>query len=127
MEEQAVLKRRAEGTPCIRENFEQWKTSFNEEMAIQQAKHKEAAEQSSTSGRKSKEKKVEDKSGRTTGFAQFSNKAMNMEAIEAAAEEAENDEIDPDELDVDEELFEDDEDLDDLDFDSDDDEEEPDI
>lgn len=131
MEEQTVLKRRAEGTQVTQETFDAWKKKFDEEMTKQQAQEAAKAEQQ-VSGRKNKEKsKVEDKSGRLTGFEQFSGKQMNMEAIEAAAEEAENDEIDPDELDVDEELFDDDEDLDDLDFDSDeddeDDDEEPDI
>jgi hypothetical protein len=128
MEEQEVLKRRAEGTPCTMENFLKWKRKFDEEMAQKEVEAAEAAERE-MSGRK-KEKK-EDKSGRLTGFEQFSGKAMNLEAIEQAALEAENDEIDPDELDVDEDLFDiDDEDLDELDFDSDDedeDEEEPDI
>jgi hypothetical protein len=125
LEEQAVLKLRAEGTPCTKENFLEWKRKFDEEMAQKALEAAEITERELT-GRK-KEKK-EDKSGRLTGFAQFSGAAMNLEAIEAAAQEAENEEIDPDELNVDEELFDvDDEDLDELDFDSDDyeDEEEP--
>jgi hypothetical protein len=126
-EEQLVLKRRAEGTSCNKENFLAWKCKFEEEMQQQQQAQDQEQEQQV---RKGKEKKTEDKSGRLTGFQQFSNKAMlNMEAIEAAAEQAENDEIDPEELNVEEELFDDDEDLDDLDFDDDDsdDEDEPDI
>lgn len=131
-EEQDVLKRRTEGTPCTRENFEEWKRKFDDEIAEKGAEAAEVAEKE-LSGRK-REKK-EDKSGRLTGYEQFSGKAMNMEAIEAAAQEAENEEIDPEELDVDEELFDvDDDDLDDLDFDDseeedddDDEDEEPDI
>lgn len=122
-----VRKRRAEGTPCTLENFEQWKAKFEAEMAEAKAKQEALEKEASGSGGKKNrgEKKQVDKSGRLTGFQQFSGNAMNMEAIEAAAEEAENDEIDPDELgDVDEDLFDDDDDLDDLDFDDDEDEEE---
>eukprot|EP00543_Licmophora_paradoxa_P008417 CAMPEP_0202443502 /NCGR_PEP_ID=MMETSP1360-20130828/2733_1 /ASSEMBLY_ACC=CAM_ASM_000848 /TAXON_ID=515479 /ORGANISM="Licmophora paradoxa, Strain CCMP2313" /LENGTH=295 /DNA_ID=CAMNT_0049059191 /DNA_START=76 /DNA_END=963 /DNA_ORIENTATION=- len=127
LEEQAVRKRRAEGTPCNQENFEKWKVAFEEEMAEQEAMR----EAESAAGTKKSKEKKEDKSGRITGFMHFSGKAgiMNLEDIERAAQEAENAPIDPNELDVDEELFdlEDDEDLDDLDFDDDDDEEDLDI
>jgi len=79
--------------------------------------------------------KKEDKAGRITGFAHFSGKTLNLEALERAAEEAEAQEVTESEFgEVDEELFDNDEDLDDLDFDSnddddddDDDEDEPDI
>lgn len=125
-EEQQVLKRRAEGTPCNKENFLIWKSQFEQEMQTEQEALAQQQQQQQPV-RKNKEKKVEDKSGRLTGFQQFSNKAMlNMDAIEAAAEQAENDEIDPEELNVEEELFDNDEDLDDLDFDDDSDDEEED-
>jgi gluconate kinase len=134
VEEQTVRKRRAEGTPCNKENFEIWRQKFAKEMAEKEAE--EEAIKAESAVKKQKEKVV-DKTGRITGFLHFSGKAgKNLEEMERAAEEAE---IDPDELDVDEDLFdlEDDEDLDDLDFDDDedddgdeydeDDDEEPDI
>jgi len=126
IEELTVRKRRAEGTPCIKENFDKWREEFEKEMAEKAA---EEGAMKESAGKKSKEKK-EDKSGRTTGFSQFTDKSgkrINLDDIEKAAAEAEDAPIDPEELDVDEELFEleDDDDLDDLDFDDDDDE--PDI
>lgn len=126
VEEQAVRKRRAEGTPCNKENFEVWRTAFEQEMKEKAAEEGLEGEQT---GKKLKEKKV-DKSGRITGFLQFSGKVgQAVEDMEKAAEEAADAAIDPEDLDVDEELFdlEDDEDLDDLDFDDDSDDEEPDI
>lgn len=126
MEEQAVRKRRAEGTPCNKENFEVWRTAFEQELEEKAAEEGLEGEQT---GKKLKEKKV-DKSGRITGFLQFSGKVgQAVEDMEKAAEEAADAAIDPEDLDVDEELFdlEDDEDLDDLDFDDDSDDEEPDI
>lgn len=132
LEEQAVLKRRAEGTPCTKENFEVWKESFEREMSEKAQTEEEYSK--IDSGKKQKEKK-EDKTGRLSGFQLFSGKGdsmVNMDDMERAAEEAADQPIDPDELDVDEDLFdlEDDEDLDDLDFDEDeedDEEEEPQI
>ena len=135
-EELAVRKRRAEGTPCTEDNFMVWKAKFDAEMTAQAEKEAgEAAAEGSTA--KKKKEKVVDKSGRLSGFEQFSGKAggiINLEAMEA---EAENAEVDEDEAIADEEaaaalaevededLFDvDDEDLDDLDFD---DEEEPEI
>ena len=116
MEDYEVQKRRAEGTPCNKENFEAWKTRFEAEMAEDALR---MSADNDTTGRKGKEKKTEDKSGRITGAMQFSGAATNLQALEAAADEAERDETPI----IDEELFDDDEDLDDLDFDSDDDEE----
>jgi len=126
LDEQAVRKRRAEGTPCTKENFEKWREEFEKEMA-EKAANEEAIQES---GKKSKEKK-EDKSSRTTGFFQFNDKSgknINLIDIEKAVAEAEDAMIDTVELDVDEQLFElDDDDLDDLDFDDDDSNDEPDI
>jgi predicted ATP-binding protein involved in virulence len=139
-EELAVRKRRAEGTPCNKENFEAWKAKFEKEMAELKAKEKEE-DQANLSKKKQQKDKTVDKSGRLTGFQHFSGKTgmLNIdEAMEAQWENAEKD--DEEESDgednlaenVDEDLFDvDDEDLDDLDFDDDDDddeeEEEPDI
>lgn len=130
MEEQAVRKRRTEGTPCNKENFEIWREAFQKEMNEKAAEEGVDGEQS---GKKQREKKV-DKSGRITGFLQFSGKVgQAVEDMEKAAEEAAGAMIDPEELDVDEDLFDldDDEDLDDLDFDDDEDsdldDEEPEI
>ena len=115
-EDYEVQKRRAEGTPCNKENFEAWKRRFEAEMA-EQALLNEAADGDGT-GRKNKDRKSEDKTGRITGFMQFSGAATNLQALEAAADEAERDETPI----IDEELFDDDdEDLDDLDFDDSDD------
>lgn len=124
MEEEAVRKRRAEGTPCTQENFETWRTSFEKEL-----EEMASEEETRLDGGKKQKDKREDKSGRITGFAHFTNKAgktVCLDDIEKAAAEAESAPINPEELDVDEDLFdlEDDEDLDDLDFDEDD---EPDI
>lgn len=67
--------------------------------------------------RKDKSKDV-DRAGRMTGFEHFSNKMVNLEALELAAEEAEQG------FAADEDLFEDDVDLDELDFDDEDDDDE---
>jgi DNA-directed RNA polymerase subunit delta len=93
-----------------------------------------------TKKKSGKSEKVVDKTGRLTGYQQFSGKMgmVDLEAMEAAIEHAQRDEDEEEEdgvdLDVNEELFDvDDDDLDDLDFDDDDndddedDEEEPDI
>lgn len=137
LEELAVRKRRAEGTPCTEENFNAWKEKFDKEMAQKKIDDDEQA-QKEVSGKKKSVEKKDDTADRLTGFDQFSGKAgiMNLEAMEAAAEEIENgsddesDDVKVEDLDVDEELFDDDDDLDDLDFDDsddDDEEEEPDI
>jgi hypothetical protein len=146
-EELAVRKRRAEGTPCTDETFNAWCEKFEAERKVEKQKAaEEAAADSKKKGGANKDKtKVVDKSGRLTGFEQFSGKAgtVDWEAMEAATENAQRDEDEEDDEeeqddddganleDVDEELFDvDDDDLDDLDFDDDDDdddEEEPDI
>lgn len=134
-EELAVRKRRAEGTPCTDETFYVWREKFDAEMEEERQKKEEEA---AAEGRKKggKTEKVVDKSGRLTGFEQFSGKTgtVDWEAMEAATENAQRDEDDEEAedgeaLEVDEDLFDvDDDDLDDLDFDDDDDdEEEPDI
>lgn len=142
LEEMAVRKRRAEGTPCNKENFEAWKARFEEEMAD---KENDDDEEDGKGGPKKIKKQGSasvDRSDRMTGFDYFRSKATNMEALEAAAEAAETQEMEPEELDddddddddenekqlaVDEDLFEDDVDLDDLDFDDEDDDEDVDI
>lgn len=116
LEEIDVRKRREEGTPCNKENFEAWKARFEAEMA--QSRAAEDADET----KKSKQKK-EDRANRLTGYQQFAAN-MNLEALEAAAEQAEGDDEEEEEgnLDeVDEELFQEDVDLDDLDFASEDD------
>jgi hypothetical protein len=134
--EMAIHKRRAEGTPCTRENFLAWKATFEAEMEEKKDDLLDAAENAGPV--KKKRGKVVDKTGRTSGFLQFSDTTavLNLEALEAAWENAQKDEDEESEEDnlenVDEDLFngDDDEDLDDLDFDDDDDdddEEEPDI
>jgi hypothetical protein len=130
LEEQAVRKRREEGTPCTQATFMAWKQKFDAEMEQKEAEEAALAESEASGGKKQTNKK-DDTSDRLSGFDQFSGTAgiLSLEAMEAAAEEAENnpDAIDVDEIDVDEELFDDDEDLDDLDFDDDDDDEDSDI
>lgn len=144
-EELAVRKRRAEGTPVNDETFYAWREKFDAEMKAEKLKAEEEAGGDSKKKGGGKEKKVVDKSGRLTGFEQFSGKTgtLDWEAMEAATENAQRDEDSEDDdedqedeanlEDVDEELFDvDDDDLDDLDFDDDDDdddddEEEPDI
>eukprot|EP00980_Cylindrotheca_fusiformis_P016760 scaffold5048_cov121-Cylindrotheca_fusiformis.AAC.11 len=133
-EQLAIQKRRAEGTPCTRENFLVWKAKFEAEMAEQAEKENQAAAEGTKGKKKESKEKVVDKSGRQTGFLQFSDKtgAFNMEAMEAACDNAQRDE-DEEDVDVEnEELFDvGDDDLDDLDFEDEDDdesdEEEPDI
>jgi len=48
LEEMAVRKRRAEGTPCTAENFQLWKLKFDTEMAAFQKEQKLQEEQSIT-------------------------------------------------------------------------------
>jgi len=127
-EQLAVQKRRAEGTPCNKENFLAWFARFEAEI-VKKEEDAALAERESNSKKKNKGEKVVDKSGRITGFLHFNDKigTLDLEAIEAAAENAQVDE--DEEVDVeDENLFMDDDDLDDLDFDDDDDDDdEPDI
>jgi hypothetical protein len=118
IEDFEVRKRREEGTPCNKENFELWVVAFVAERAQQ----REVELDEDGAKRKADPKKVEDKTGRLTGFQHFSGAAGDIEALEAAAEQAENDQMDE----VDEELFDDDVDLDGLDFDDDFNEEEDD-
>lgn len=127
LEEAAVYKRRQEGTPCNRENFDVWKEKFDKEMEEKtltaEAKEKDDSKKKKD---KSKDKKEDNK---PSGYEIFGSKSgvLDLEAMEAAAD-METLNVD----DVDEDLFVDedsDEDLDDMDFDddSDDEEDEPDI
>jgi hypothetical protein len=143
LEELIVTKRRAEGTPCTKENFLIWQVKFDSEM--QQSKESEQQENEHSGGYKKSTSnvsgagaggsanKIVDKSQRLTGFQYFSDKTNNYEALEAAAERAESDanaataagnkateDDDDDDDDIDEELFDDDVDLDDLSFDDED-------
>jgi hypothetical protein len=118
VEEIEVRKKREEGTPCNKENFEAWKAKFEAEMARKQALLDE------TDDTKKNRQKKDDRAGRLTGYQLFAAN-MNFEALEAAAEQAEGDGDDEEDIaeDFDEELFQDDDvDLDELDFDSSDDE-----
>jgi hypothetical protein len=114
VEEMAIQKRRAEGTPCTMETFLAWKEKFDPEMI---AKALEEENEQPEGQLKKKVNTVVATTGRITGFDFFSDKTNNLEALEAAAEEAGKIE-DEEELaeDVNEELFDDDIDLDDLDF-----------
>lgn len=140
-----LRRKRAEGTPVNEETFCAWRAKFDEEMRL--LKEKEASEATENKSKKQKakssaaEQEEKAKAGRLTGCQQFSDKAFNLEALEAAAENAQ---ADPEEEEADkeaatdndnedngdggaiqEDLFNvDDEDLDDLDFDDDDEEEE---
>jgi hypothetical protein len=115
-EELEVTKRRAEGTPCNKENFERWQANFLKEMVEKKLKDDD---DDGKAGKPRKDKsKDADRAGRMTGFDHFCNKMVNLEALELAAEEAENG------FAADEDLFEDDVDLDELDFDDEDDDEE---
>ena len=111
-----MTKRREEGTPCNKENFEVWQARFLQEMDKERAREDENDD--GKGGKKKDKAKEVDKSGRLTGFELFSNKMDNLEALEAAAEEAEKG------FEGDEELFDEDVDLDDLDFDDEEDDEE---
>jgi len=138
LEEMAVRKRRAEGTPCDKENFDAWKARFEAEMANKTDDGDDNDDNDKSGGGPKRIKKhgsaTVDRSDRITGYEYFKSRATNMEALEAAAEAAETQEWDDDEkydndddeLDVDEDLFEDDVDLDDLDFEDDDDDDDDD-
>ena len=123
---------RAEGTPVNDETFAEWNNKFNAEMEEERERLKaQASADSKKKGSAKNSTKEVDKSGRLTGFQQFTDKAgtLNLEAMEAAAENAQADENEEEVDVVDEDLFDvSDDDLDDLDFDSDDeDDDEPDI
>ena len=126
VEEIAVRKRREEGTPCNKENFEAWNERFIEEMKekrYQEALEEAAKDKLSKKGGIKKRSEEEEIAGRLTGAQQFNQKLglVNLNALEDAADEAAaEDGIDVDDLDVDEDLFDEDDDLDDLDFDTDD-------
>lgn len=133
-EELEVRKRRAEGTPCTKENFEAWKKKFEEEMALKSDDANDndsrALKDKTNNKKKNKNSSVVDEevAARLTGYEYFTQKGgiLNLELLEKAAEEAaeaSGDEDDVDDLDVDEDLFDDDDDLDDLDFDDEDDDE----
>ena len=110
-EEIEVTKRRAEGTPCTKENFEAWQANFFQEMLTKKL-NSEGNNDDEGKGKLRKDKvKDIDRTGRMTGFEHFSNKMVNLEALELAAAEAEQS------FEADENLFEDDVDLEDMDFD----------
>jgi hypothetical protein len=114
LEEIEVTKRRAEGTPCTKENFEAWQEKFFEEM-LSRKLNSDNMNDDDGKGKQRKDKVKEvDRSGRITGYEHFSNKMVNLEALELAAAEAEQG------FEADGNLFEDDVDLDDMDFDDDD-------
>ena len=56
-EEMAVRKRRAEGTPCVKDSFEAWKVKFDEGMVI---KKQEDLALEEAANKKRKEKVVDD-------------------------------------------------------------------
>jgi hypothetical protein len=128
-EELEVRKRRAEGTPCNKENFLVWKEKFDAEM-VEKEKSKDDADalKEKTNAKKKTNKNVvteeEKMEGRQTGYQLFSSKGSGLDALEKAAEEAAAAGDDMDVEDFDEDLFDEDSDgdLDDLDFDSDDEE-----
>lgn len=122
-EEIAVRKRRAEGTPCTKENFNAWKEKFEKEMEEKEEREEAQALKDQTNSKRkgSNVKSIEEEQeGRLTGFQQFTEKQglMNLDALERAAEAAENEDsqLDVEDLDVDEDLFDDESDFDDLDF-----------
>jgi hypothetical protein len=130
LEENAHNKRRADGTPCTKETFLQWKQAFDTEMANRQDDQENDDAGAGGKAMKKKTKEEDEKAARLSGFQHFNDKTNNLEAIEAAAEQAALDENAAEEMeDVNEELFfdEDDDDLDDLDFESSDEEEDVDI
>lgn len=125
-EDLEVRKRRAEGTPCNKENFLAWKERFEAEMAKKKEEEREL-EKMDINKKKGGKSEV-DKSDRLTGFQLFTNKSNTLDLFEAAAENAERDsdeeEDDDDMENVQEDLFDDDVDLDDIDFDDEDEEDE---
>ncbi len=131
LEENAHNKRRADGTPCTKDTFVQWKLKFDQEMANWDAdQENEDGGGGGGKAMKKKTKEEDEKAARLSGFQHFNDKTNNLEAIEAAAEQAALEENAVEEMeDVNEELFfdDDDDDLDDLDFASSDEEEDLDI
>jgi hypothetical protein len=125
VEELTVRQRRADGTPCNKENFEAWRRRFDIEQTELIEREKRQQEMTmNNNGNKNAGTVSEglDKSDRLTGYDFFMSKAGgDLAALEAAAEAAEAQELDED-------LFkeEDDVDLDDLDFDDDDDDDDDD-
>jgi hypothetical protein len=113
-EELEVTKRRAEGTPCTQENFELWQNKFLKEMTELKLRSDNGDDDGKSKQKKEKAKDI-DRTGRMTGYEHFSNKMVNLEALELAAAELEQG------FEADENLFEDDVDLDDMDFDDDED------
>jgi hypothetical protein len=139
MEEFIVTKRRAEGTPCTKDNFLQWLQRFDDEMANANANTATVVASMTTSvtapltvttNTTTLSTKGNEKAGRLTGYQYFSDKSNNnYEALEAAAERAEMeyntnaskiDDGTTSNNNIDEELFDDDIDVDDLSFDDDD-------
>mmetsp|Transcript_19827 Transcript_19827/g.22489 ORF Transcript_19827/g.22489 Transcript_19827/m.22489 type:complete len:315 (-) Transcript_19827:78-1022(-) len=133
-----VRRRRAEGTPCNKENFEIWKDKFEAEMALQAENDDEALALKDRTNSKKKNKSNGNANAediieeRLTGHQIFTQKMGlgSLELLEKAADEAaaaegdddddDDDEVYVDDLDIDEDLFDDEDDLDDLDFDDDD-------
>ena len=70
-EDLAVSKRRAEGTPCNKENFELWRDHFANKMEALQQQESENDPEESKKSKKDREKQNVDKSGRLTGFQHF--------------------------------------------------------
>jgi hypothetical protein len=142
IEEMIVVKRRAEGTPCTKENFLLWQQQLDDEIkngvgssTVTTATSENDTDKSTNKRTGSNITKVIDdghKIGRLTGFQYFSDKTNNYEALEAAAERAENDatfnkaDDDDNDDDVDEALFDDDVDMDDLSFDDEEDDDDED-
>ena len=124
-EDLEVRKRRAEGTPCNKENFLAWKKRFEAEMAQKLDDERELAKMDNMNkSKKGGGAKEVDKSDRPTGYQWFTNQSNTLDVFEAAAENAERDSDEEEEEDEDidnvhEELFDEDVDLDDLDFDDD--------
>lgn len=123
-EDLQVTKRRAEGTPCNKENFLAWKISFEAQALLQKQQDNETTE--SNKKKSSNKNNQVDKSERFTGFQLFTTHQSSLDVIEAAAENAECDSDDDDNNNVQEDLFDDDVDLDDMDFDDDDEDEDED-
>jgi hypothetical protein len=121
-EELTVRARRADGTPCNKENFEAWRRRFDAEQETAALERKR--EEMAAGGGKNVVTAGVDAglSDRMTGYDFFMSKAGgDLAALEAAAEAA--GEAQPEEEELNEDLFkeEDDVDLDDLDFDDDED------
>jgi hypothetical protein len=125
LEELAVRKKRAEGTPVTKATFDEWWVTFSAELAEKEDAERNILERQESSSKKGKsiaQKNCADEemTKRRTGFEQFSGNTgiMTMEALERELESAQA--IDGAALEVNEDLFDDDDDLDDLEFGSDD-------